>query len=255
MSIGKDKTGAAQVAEKDSVSAELAVSAISLEQLNEPLVRDYLKQNSDFLQRNPDLLDHLHVSHASGSAVSLVEKQVSVLRERNVDIRHRLNDLTAHARENDKLFEQTRKLVVKLLEADSLAQLSDAFCQAMRDDFELEFSTFLLFGQDQAEDYRVESLEQAQSVIGALLNGQKAVCGALRKEEFSYLFAKQGSRAQLRDGGSAAVVPLGSPGPVGLIAIGSSDANRFTSDMGTLFLSHIADVMQRLLPRLGSATF
>ncbi|MEM8563301.1 MAG: DUF484 family protein [Pseudomonadota bacterium] len=254
MSIGKDKSSAAQVADKDRVGAELSPAAVSPEQLNENLVRDYLKQNSDFLQRNPDLLDHLHVSHASGSAVSLVEKQVSVLRERNVDIRHRLNDLTAHARENDKLFEQTRNLVIKLLEADSIAKLSDAFSQAMQHDFELEYSTFILFDQDQTENCRVETLQQAQSVIGALLNGQKAVCGALRREEFSYLFAKQGSRAQLRDGGSAAVVPLSSRSGNGLIAIGSSDPNRFTSDMGTLFLSHIADVISRMLPRLGIAT-
>ncbi len=40
--------------------------------LNDELVREYLMDNADFLQRNPDLLDHLHVSHASGSAVSLV---------------------------------------------------------------------------------------------------------------------------------------------------------------------------------------
>ena len=63
---------------------------IALE-LNDETVREYLKNNSDFLQRNPDMLDYLHISHASGSAVSLVEKQVSVLRERNIDMRHRLN--------------------------------------------------------------------------------------------------------------------------------------------------------------------
>ena len=61
--------------------------ARSLE-LNDETVREYLKDNDDFLQRNPDMLDYLHISHASGSAVSLVEKQVSVLRERNIDMRH-----------------------------------------------------------------------------------------------------------------------------------------------------------------------
>ena len=81
-------------------------------------MRDYLKDHDDFLQRNPDMLDYLHISHASGSAVSLVEKQVSVLRERNIDMRHRLKALTANARDNDTLYEQTRALVLKLLEAD-----------------------------------------------------------------------------------------------------------------------------------------
>ena len=50
-----------------------SASSTAADTLSEAQVRDYLKENGDFLQRNPDLLDHLHVSHASGSAVSLVE--------------------------------------------------------------------------------------------------------------------------------------------------------------------------------------
>ena len=75
-------------------------------------MREYLKNHDDFLQRNPDMLDFLlHISHASGSAISLVEKQVSVLRERNMDMRQRLKTLTANARDNDKLYEQTRVMI------------------------------------------------------------------------------------------------------------------------------------------------
>ena len=53
--------------------------------------------------------------------------------------------------------------------------------------------------------------------------------------------------------GSAAIMPLSNDEPLGLIAVGSSDANRYTSKMGTLFLSHVADVIVRLLPRLQHA--
>lgn len=252
MSVGKDKASAASAARETSRATGTGDTASA--QLSDDAVREFLKDNGDFLQRNPDLLDHLHVSHASGSAVSLVEKQVSVLRERNVDIRHRLNDLTAHARDNDKLFEQTRALVIKLLEADSVAELYRAFSESMRTGFELEFATMILFGDDTDEkNYRVETAELAQANIGALLSGQKAVCGALRREEFSYLFAKDGNTHKFHQGGSAAVVPLNDGAQLGLIAIGSSDANRFSSDMGTLFLAHIADVVLRLLPRMTGA--
>ena len=252
MSVGKDKASAASAARETSRVAGTGDTASA--QLSDDAVREFLKDNGDFLQRNPDLLDHLHVSHASGSAVSLVEKQVSVLRERNVDIRHRLNDLTAHARDNDKLFEQTRALVIKLLEADSIAELYRAFSESMRTGFELEFATLILFGDNTDEkNYRVETAELAQANVGALLSGQKAICGALRREEFSYLFAKDGNTHKFHQGGSAAVVPLNDGAQLGLIAIGSADANRFTSDMGTLFLSHIADVILRLLPRMTGA--
>jgi len=209
-------------------------------------VRDYLKQNGDFLQRNPDMLDHLHISHASGSAVSLVEKQVSVLRERNIDMRHRLNSLTANARDNDQLYEQTRRLVLALLDADSVDTLYTAFMDAMNREFKVDYASMILFGEPGDDSKcRIEPADKAKIEIGALLKGRKPVCGVLRKEELAYLFPDAG------DVGSAALMPLANGDELGLIAVGSADANRYSSSMGTLFLTHIADVIVRLLPRIG----
>ncbi len=214
-------------------------------ELNDELVREYLKNHDDFLQRNPDMMDYLHISHASGSAVSLVEKQVSVLRERNVDMRHRLNALTSNARDNDKLYEKTRDLVLKLLEADSTEALYRTFMDSMADEFQVEHASMILYGDsDSAGDCRMDTRESAKKNIGALFRGHKAVCGTLRKEELNYLFPDAG------EVGSAALMPLLNGEQLGLIAVGSSDGNRYNSDMGTLFLSHIADVMVRLLPHL-----
>lgn len=214
-------------------------------ELNDELVREYLKNHDDFLQRNPDMMDYLHISHASGSAVSLVEKQVSVLRERNVDMRHRLNALTGNARDNDKLYEKTRDLVLKLLEADSTEALYRTFMDSMADDFQVEHASMILYGDsDSTGDCRMDTRDSAKKNIGALFRGHKAVCGTLRKEELNYLFPDAG------EVGSAALMPLLNGEQLGLIAVGSSDGNRYNSDMGTLFLSHIADVMVRLLPHL-----
>ena len=225
----------AQVAESDT-------------ELNDEQVREYLKNNGDFLQRNPDMLDHLHISHASGSAVSLVEKQVSVLRERNIDMRHRLNSLTANARENDRLFDLTRKLVLDLLDARDLESMYSAFMQSMEEDFKVEHASMILFGEDDGDGpCRVEPAESAKIEIGALIKGRKPVCGVLRKEELAYLFPDAG------DVGSAALMPLVAGGEeLGLVAVGSSDASKYSSNMGTLFLTHIAEVIVRILPRLAT---
>lgn len=222
-------------------------TAVKLDgELNDDLVRQYLKNNSDFLQRNPEMLDHLHISHASGSAVSLVEKQVGVLRERNIDMRRRLSTLTANARDNDKLYENTRVLIIKLLEASSIKELHNAFIDAMRDDFKVEHASMILFLEEPQEkdSYRVESLKDAEKDIGPLLKSGKAICGALRKNELSYLFPQAG------DIGSAAVMPLDASEQLGLLAVGSSDAAHYNTAMGTLFLTHIAEVIVRILPRL-----
>ncbi|MEH6585076.1 MAG: DUF484 family protein [Halioglobus sp.] len=213
--------------------------------LTDEQVREYLKENGDFLQRNPDMLDHLHISHASGSAISLVEKQVSVLRERNIDMRHRLKALTANARDNDKLYEQTRNLVLALLDAQDLDGVYGAFMDAMEKDFKVDYASLILFGEPSDESKcRVATAEAAKIEIGALLKSRKPVCGVLRKEELAYLFPDAG------DVGSAALMPLANGEELGLIAVGSADANRYSSSMGTLFLTHIADVIVRLLPRL-----
>jgi uncharacterized protein YigA (DUF484 family) len=217
-------------------------------EVNDDLVRNYLKANGDFLQRHPDLLDHLYISHASGSAISLVEKQVSILRERNIDMRHRLKSLTSNARDNDRLHGQTCALVLKLLEAESVGALYHTFMASMRDDFGVEHASMILFGNagegGDAGQCRLEPPESALGEVGALLRGRKAVCGVLRREELTYLFP--GARAV----GSAALAPLGDEGEFGVIAVGSADTNRYNGATGTLFLEHIAQVMARLLPRL-----
>ncbi len=214
-------------------------------EISEDMVRAYLVEHGDFLQHNPDLMDHLHINHASGSAVSLVERQVSVLRERNVEMRHRLNTLTGNAKDNESIYQQTRALVLRLLEADSLSALFDNFLDTMRSEFEVEHAAMILF-HDKPEQMTGGRFENpaAADVVAGLLRGRKAVCGTLREEELVYLFPEAGAV------GSAAMMPLHHNGDLGLIAVGSSDANRYSGDMGTVFLSHIAEVIVRLLPRL-----
>ena len=56
---------------------------------DELLERDvikFLETHIDFFERHPDLLSSLRLPHNSGQAISLIEKQVSVLREQNTKI-------------------------------------------------------------------------------------------------------------------------------------------------------------------------
>jgi uncharacterized protein YigA (DUF484 family) len=121
----------------------------------------------------------------------------------------------------------------------------------MQHGFGVDFASMILFADETNEEgCRTDSLENARSHIGALLSGRKPVCGVLRKEEFDYLFKPRGGANQFHQGGSAAIMPLTDGAQLGLIAVGSKDADRYTNTTGTLFLSHIAEVIIRLLPRL-----
>ena len=213
--------------------------------VTEDMVREYLVDHGDFLQRNPDLIDHLHIPHASGSAASLVERQVSVLRERNVDMRRRLSSLTHNARENDTLHQLTSDLVLGLLEACSLEALSSTLLEALRSKFRVEYATLILFGEvGFGRNLRIEDPATCRAQIGQLLRGGQPVCSALRADEMRYLFPGASSD------GSAALMPLNRNGELGVLAVGSADPATYGPDMDTLFLNHIGQVILRLLPRL-----
>ena len=132
-------------------------------EINDETVREYLKNHDDFLQRYPDMLDFLHVSHASGSAVSLVEKQVSVMRERSTELRQRLKALSANAKDNDALFEKTRTLVLKLLDANSVEALYSTFITSMAADFNVEHASMILYAKnDNTEGCRTASHDRVK---------------------------------------------------------------------------------------------
>lgn len=207
----------------------------------------YLRLHPDFFLKRPDLLTDIEVAHPAGGAVSLLERQVSILRERNMDMRHRLNSLLENARANDKLFEQTKQLVLQLLEAQTLDQIVDTFVNGLQRDFQIDFASLVLIGNPNAHRgvrARVVGLGEARAQIDGLLRSSKAVCGVLRPEEVQFLFPDHA-----RQIGSAGVVPLSCGNPLGVLAIASSDANYFRSSMGTIFLGYIAEVLNRLLPK------
>jgi uncharacterized protein YigA (DUF484 family) len=87
--------------------------------LTDEEVISYLRLDPDFFQRHASLLSELNLPHESGAAVSLVERQVAILRERNMNMRRRMNELIEAAKENESLFEKIRSLTLELLYVDS----------------------------------------------------------------------------------------------------------------------------------------
>ena len=219
----------------------------SIADISADQVAAYLKLHPDFFLKRDDLLTELQVAHPAGGAVSLLERQVSVLRERSVDLRHRLNSLLDNARNNDRLFEQTKQLVLKLLEAQSLDQIVDTFKHSLEQEFQIDFASLVLIGnpaQYRGLRARMVTLGDARAQIEGLLKSSRAVCGVLRPEEVKFLFPEHS-----RQIGSAAVIPLSFGQPLGVLAIASTDPHYFRSSMGTLFLGYIAEVINRLLPK------
>jgi uncharacterized protein len=112
--------------------------------LDDETVMRYLRDHTDFFQRHPELVSELELPHESGSAVSLVERQVALLRDRNIELRKRLGTLLQAAEENDALFTKTRALTLALLDAGSLDDLDAALTGAVSGRFWRRFRQLLL---------------------------------------------------------------------------------------------------------------
>ena len=82
---------------------------------NEQLVRDYLAHNPDFFKQNPDIFEAINISHDSGKAISLVERQVNLIRERNKELSTQIEYILSAAKENEVLMEKTKRLVLNLV--------------------------------------------------------------------------------------------------------------------------------------------
>jgi uncharacterized protein YigA (DUF484 family) len=204
----------------------------------------YLLDHPDFFAEHDDLLVSMRVPHQRGDTVSLVERQLKLLRERNIEMRHRLSQLMDVARDNDRLFDKTRRLNLALMDAGSLEEIVIAVEDSLRQDFQVPFVSLILFSDNAMPVGRWVSSAEAQKAIGGLI-GDKTVCGALREHELTFLFgAEQGKEV-----GSTAIVTLNHLGLHGVLAIGSRDPQHYKSSVGTLFLNYIADVLGRLLPR------
>lgn len=214
--------------------------------ITEEQVVAYLKENPAFFLDQDELLTQIRIPHRRGSSISLVERQVELLRERNLDMRNRLTHLMDVARDNDRLFEKTRRLILEMLDVQTLDELVGVVDDSLRHSFMVPFVGLILFSDKQVSVGRSQTLKYAQQHIGGLLSGNKTLCGVLRPKELQFLFGKE----QAEHIKSAAVVTLQHQGIQGVLAIGSSDQQHYSNSVDTLFLTYLADVLARLLPAM-----
>lgn len=205
-------------------------------------VAQFLKDNPRFFYSHPDVLMELELPHGSAGAVSLVERQVGLLRERNIEMRNRLAVLTDNALHNDGLFAATRDTVLALMGCEAIGNLPEVFSRCLEDHYGAEFAR-LIWLADAAPLLPVGDaidIEQADAAV-ALLGDKPARCAAWRRDDMQTLFTDCNSD------GSAAIALLEHRGePLALIAVGASDPARYDSDVGTLFLEYLADIIIRL---------
>ena len=222
------------------------------EDISEQTVKDYLQQHPDFFERNGALLSSLTVPHGSGEAVSLVERQVSMLRQKELKLERQLKELIGVARANDLLAAKIHELSLQLLASSELLTTIGAIEEAMRSGFGADQSILVLFGDptafadvDAGRFFRVLGREAAElKPFDTFLNGNGPRCGQVRDSQRDFLFPGDADEV-----GSVALVPLGDKTQLGFLAIGSADADRFHPGMSIDFLARVGDLVAGALER------
>lgn len=222
--------------------------------INDANVAEYLQTYPDFFERNGPLLAKLRLPHLrnAGSTVSLVERQVEVLRERNQSLERKLKELVDVARTNDALAGRIHRLSQRLIRARTLLETVTAVETSLREDFDARNSVLVLFLEEARAleaapgcFLRVGSIADPEiKTFESLLQGGKPRCGQIRDAQRDFLFGKEAVEI-----GSVALTPLGPKGALGILAIGASDMERFHPAMSTEFLSRIGELVTYALMR------
>jgi uncharacterized protein YigA (DUF484 family) len=214
--------------------------------LTEADVVQFLQDHPDFFIGKDDVLADLRVPHPTGGATSLLERQLSVHRERNVELRQRLSDLLENARRNDQLFEKSRRLVLALVEAESWLGVQAALDDSLRKDFGVDAWALLHFTERNLEEPLIAIRNaETQRTVHRLFRGHRAVCGQLAQEDIARLLGLESTSAR-----SVAAAQVRGPGNIGVLAIASDDPSYYRSSMDTLFLDYIADILALRLPQI-----
>jgi uncharacterized protein YigA (DUF484 family) len=209
-------------------------------------VASFLRRNPRFLDQFPDLALTLNVPREEGQATSLASYQLQVLRDKNRELNRRLQELYAVANENERLTVRMHQLTLALLRAKDPAATLHTLVAVLTEDFRTDYVRLVLH----TADSRLPVSEWLQIVpagdialrpFAEFLQTAEPLCGRLQPDKLDLLFGDKAAHVH-----SAALLPLEGRG---MLAIGSSDANRFFPGMGTLFLRLMSETLVAALAR------
>ncbi len=228
------------------------VRGIPADSNEEQVVSQYLQHNVDFFERHPQLLARMRLQHPrNASTVSLIERQVEVLREKYEAQEQKLAEFVRVARANNLLAEKIHRFTRRLLSTGSRGQAITEIEASLREDFDTIQAVLVLASNREpllpdtdrfvrsvsAEDPNYRSFE-------SLFASGKPRCGQIRDSQREFLFSGEATEI-----GSVALIPLGGTPAMGLLALGSVDRDRFHPGMSIEFLSRIGELITDALSR------
>jgi uncharacterized protein YigA (DUF484 family) len=241
----------AQVAPPATPAIQTLASEPTATPLSEAAVTTFLMEDAGFFERNQDLVASLRIPHPSGSAISLVEHQVSILRGQLDDERRRLAHIIARARDYEALSSRLHTLTLSLIVAPDQRRIEAVLHEALCRELNAQCVTLKLFPVPSLGTQSAAGNEELDPLVATFrdfIDRSHCLCGPLDPDKARLLFGDFGPRVQ-----SAALIPLRAGERSGILAIGSGDEARFRPDMATDALDRLGEIVGHRLQALAHA--
>ncbi|MDO9138888.1 MAG: DUF484 family protein [Methylobacter sp.] len=224
------------------------------QELTSSQVEDYLRKHPEFFHEHLELLEHLSIPHPSGSAVSLISKQLELFRSRHHEMENQLTALIDIARDNDTSLNRMHKLTLALLDATSLEDAVANLDVVLSEYFLIDFVAVRIIKH--TPDTAISNLfiepgsKDLEPFLNELSSG-KPKCGRPTIAQARVLFGELAFEVK-----SCAIIPMAFTELEGILAIGSREEGRFHYTMGNLFLNQMSEIIAtRLITLLQQRAF
>jgi len=163
---------------------------------NADSVLKFLTTNPDFFNQHSDVLPRLAIPHHTGQAVSLIEKQVSVLRNKCCTLENSLRDLINVARENEQLHQRLHCLIQDIITASSIDDVVNLTRESMFENFNADDVRVVLVSDEEAAP-EADYLQLAENDPGLALFADvfkkgETRCGELADAQKQLIFGADG---------------------------------------------------------------
>jgi uncharacterized protein YigA (DUF484 family) len=201
----------------------------------------YLEKNPNVFQQHPELLELVTLADSRGTA-SLLERQVSMMKERLSEHKSQHSQFLRVARENEQISESFTQVICQMIGFTNLSQFATEFPSELRKTFDIDEVSFKTA---QATSRKPSDKESYDDATRRMVNN-RAVCDDRWPSNIMNLFFSENIR-------SAALIPMRTPDAkhaLGILALGSNDPNRYTNDLGTAHLDRLGLMSGLCLARL-----
>ena len=209
-------------------------------------VAAYLEGNPEFFEQHADLISRLVIPHPHGGrAISITERQMLTLREKNKALEGKLAELLGFGEQNDAISEKMHRLAVALVAATTFQAVLHILDFHLKEDFSIPHVALRLWDQPEGEDELPEfaAISEELQVFAETLS--RPYCGSTSGFETSTWFGEASSHIR-----SQALIALrNAGGTFGMVALGSEDMDRFYADMGTLYLERLGELVSAAIGR------